>query len=651
MGTSDGESDPGGSGPADDSGGEPDLGQDPTASSGETPEDTSPSGDEGEALGPPDASTSALSAAIDGSIVAAVESGLDLGSPVGDASGSTESSSVENGWLAAPPKIDPYTRVLATMGGFGAYTRVDTEPYTNVAVSDAEINSFTGTPPSVPFAADGAGSTPNVTPSPAAAPVERDKPRIGLTPAEQADAQAYLEALLAAYPINQQAAQSPLPTPAPPSGPSPAPAAPPPLAPPDKPVIGLTPFEQAIENLRDIQDQLRGVFPSPINQPGAPSPLPTPAPPSGPSPAPAAPPPLAPPDTPVIGLTPFEQAIENLRDIQDQLRGVFPSPINQPGAPSPRPTPAPPSAPRPAPAAPPPLAPRPVPETTGLIFDQLNAENARAIAALQAGTGQVPTVDVTQLLENIGPVLNQQERSRAVDAGKRVAQLEKDARDAEDAQIAKELPGTLGSVTPIYGSVQSSRVHVSHGNYVRGVAYGALAISDVFLVKSVALGVGKLALKAGGLALGAGAGVLAKSAAEEALETFGRSGAKQLTLHTGPESRVYQLVDEAGEPWRFGETVDIRTRLSAHGRSFGRNFRGLQLISDPLALPQARALEESLGETLGEATLSRESGSMYKLGGGWSAEFEGLSGAEALRRPSFTLLNPGYYPWVGGLPW
>jgi hypothetical protein len=451
MGTSDGESDPGGSGPADDSGGEPDLGQDPTASSGETPEDTSPSGDEGEALGPPDASTSALSAAIDGSIVAAVESGLDLGSPVGDASGSTESSSVENGWLAAPPKIDPYTRVLATMGGFGAYTRVDTEPYTNVAVSDAEINSFTGTPPSVPFAADGAGSTPNVTPSPAAAPVERDKPRIGLTPAEQADAQAYLEALLAAYPINQQAAQSPLPTPAPPSGPSPAPAAPPPLAPPDKPVIGLTPFEQAIENLRDIQDQ---------------------------------------------------------------LRGVFPSPINQPGAPSPRPTPAPPSAPRPAPAAPPPLAPRPVPETTGLIFDQLNAENARAIAALQAGTGQVPTVDVTQLLENIGPVLNQQERSRAVDAGKRVAQLEKDARDAEDAQIAKELPGTLGSVTPIYGSFQSSRVHVSHGNYVRGVAYGALLISDLFLVKAIVLGGGKLLVR--------GVAGLLAVAAEDAAPRLGR---------------------------------------------------------------------------------------------------------------------------------
>jgi RHS repeat-associated protein len=151
---------------------------------------------------------------------------------------------------------------------------------------------------------------------------------------------------------------------------------------------------------------------------------------------------------------------------------------------------------------------------TGHSFDQLNDENAQATAALQAGTGQVPTVDVTQLLENIGPVLNQQERSRAVDAGKRVAQLEKDARDAEAAQIAKELPGTVGSVTPIYGSVQSSRVHVSHGNYVRGVACSALAISDVFLVKAILLGGGKLLVR--------GVAGLLAVAAEDAAPTLGR---------------------------------------------------------------------------------------------------------------------------------
>ena len=80
----------------------------------------------------------------------------------------------------------------------------------------------------------------------------------------------------------------------------------------------------------------------------------------------------------------------------------------------------------------------------------------------------------------------------------------------------------------------------------------------------------------------------------------------ELTSHTGPDSRVYQLVDQQGEAWRVGETVNVRSRLNAHANEFGRNFRGMQIISDPMPLPQARALEGSLGETTGVATLSRE---------------------------------------------
>jgi hypothetical protein len=44
-------------------------------------------------------------------------------------------------------------------------------------------------------------------------------------------------------------------------------------------------------------------------------------------------------------------------------------------------------------------------------------------------------------------------------------------------------------------------VQFSHGNYGRGVLYGVLAISDVFLVKSIVTGGGKLLLRAGGTLL------------------------------------------------------------------------------------------------------------------------------------------------------
>jgi hypothetical protein len=101
---------------------------------------------------------------------------------------------------------------------------------------------------------------------------------------------------------------------------------------------------------------------------------------------------------------------------------------------------------------------------------------------------------VTQVLANIGPVLGQQELSRAVAAGQRVAQLEHGARDAEAAQIAKELPGTLGTLTPIYGSLRTGGVQWRHGNYVTAVIYFGFAVSDVAPVKALALGVGKLAL-------------------------------------------------------------------------------------------------------------------------------------------------------------
>jgi RHS repeat-associated protein len=59
---------------------------------------------------------------------------------------------------------------------------------------------------------------------------------------------------------------------------------------------------------------------------------------------------------------------------------------------------------------------------------------------------------------------------------------------------------------------------------------------------------------------------------------------------------VYQLIDEAGEPVYYGISKDYRllTRLGEHAESFGGNFRGMQVISDPLYQQEAKLLETQL---------------------------------------------------------
>lgn len=57
--------------------------------------------------------------------------------------------------------------------------------------------------------------------------------------------------------------------------------------------------------------------------------------------------------------------------------------------------------------------------------------------------------------------------------------------------------GEWESVIPIWGSGRTAVDHFQNGNYWRGAGYTALAISDVFLVKSIATGVGRGAWKAG----------------------------------------------------------------------------------------------------------------------------------------------------------
>ena len=57
-------------------------------------------------------------------------------------------------------------------------------------------------------------------------------------------------------------------------------------------------------------------------------------------------------------------------------------------------------------------------------------------------------------------------------------------------------PGEWESLIPIWGSGRAAVDHFQNGNYWRGLGYTALAVSDVFLVKSIATGIGRGGLMA-----------------------------------------------------------------------------------------------------------------------------------------------------------
>jgi RHS repeat-associated protein len=56
-------------------------------------------------------------------------------------------------------------------------------------------------------------------------------------------------------------------------------------------------------------------------------------------------------------------------------------------------------------------------------------------------------------------------------------------------------PGFWESLIPIWGSGRESLNHFQKGNYVRGTLWGLLAVTDVFLVRKILTGAGKLASK------------------------------------------------------------------------------------------------------------------------------------------------------------
>lgn len=133
------------------------------------------------------------------------------------------------------------------------------------------------------------------------------------------------------------------------------------------------------------------------------------------------------------------------------------------------------------------------------------------------------------------------------------------ADQAPDNDVGE--PALLESLIPIWGSGRSAIHHFQKGNYVRGVLYTALAISDVFLVKSLVTAGGKLIFK-----------TVAEAAAKEAAENV----AKNAVVKTGQE--VVHLTNPAAEVG-IKESEKIGGRWGVFGldasraptSNFGRN--------------------------------------------------------------------------------
>jgi RHS repeat-associated protein len=89
----------------------------------------------------------------------------------------------------------------------------------------------------------------------------------------------------------------------------------------------------------------------------------------------------------------------------------------------------------------------------------------------------------------------------------RMAAATAQARQANTGPAQKEFkfsessyiqpPGTAASFFPIFGSAKQASSDFDHGKYVMGTLNTTLAVSDVFLIKSIATGLGKGAIKLG----------------------------------------------------------------------------------------------------------------------------------------------------------
>ncbi|MBV8883134.1 MAG: hypothetical protein JO235_03930 [Chroococcidiopsidaceae cyanobacterium CP_BM_RX_35] len=141
-------------------------------------------------------------------------------------------------------------------------------------------------------------------------------------------------------------------------------------------------------------------------------------------------------------------------------------------------------------------------------------------------------------------------------------------------------PGFWKSLIPVIGSAQNANYHFHQGNWVRGIGYTALASSDVFLVKSIFVGAGRLMVKGGVALLGSEFMQGAKLAVSGSWRAFGNT----LRLLRNPRT-AFSLRNILWDARNFGAVSKQYWRGTA--KALGMQLQHLWVMNSTRWAPQA----------------------------------------------------------------
>jgi len=127
-------------------------------------------------------------------------------------------------------------------------------------------------------------------------------------------------------------------------------------------------------------------------------------------------------------------------------------------------------------------------------------------------------------------------------------------------------PGSWESLIPIWASGRAAIDHFQNGDYWRGLGHTALAVSDVFLVKSIGTALGKGAWKLGGHSWSATRSWLGKRGYAQAGQPVHHWALTQST------ARKYGLESISNQPWNLMPMQSQAMHTAVHG--WGRNAYG-----------------------------------------------------------------------------